>query len=657
MTIRRASATALATALLASVAALSSAPAANAAVVPTWTQTGSLTVQGDAAANEIIIGRDQLGVISVNGQVPLAGGVPGSFPTVLNVETMAVLGVGGDDVLRMDETNGPLPAVQMFGGVGNDTIIGGSGADQLFGQDGNDTANGFAGDDTIVGASGNDVLFGGSGTDRLFGSAGDDTVDGDRGDDDIFFGDGNDRAIWDPGDGSDRLEGEVGFDTFEFRGSGADEQFRLSPDGERARLTRDVGSVRIDAGTVERVNVDVLGGHDTLTLDDLTGTAVQELRTDLEAVRNGGAPDTGNDRLILNGAAGADIVSVLGQPGELFVLGLSAFVTIQRAEAARDELTINAFAGNDRIEAGSLASDAIRLVADGGVGGDTIFGTNGGDVLLGGDGGDFVDGQRGNDTALLGPGDDTFSSEPGDGSDQVAGEAGTDGVHLRGSSAGEQFRASANGTRPLLSRSTGGGSETLDAHEIERLNVVSFGGADTVTIDDLTATGVTDMDVSLFDFGVPGGQTDAVIVNGTGGPDRVGVTDLNGVADVAGLAARIRLTGTDAAGDRLEVRGHGGNDVLDSTRLSAAEMRYLGDGGAGNDILRAGAGDDVLIGSDGADTLLAGGGDNVAFGGAGDDVLRGEEGDDVLDGGLDFDTLIGGAGDDVLLNGERVSDD
>ena len=51
------------------------------------------------------------------------------------------------------------------------------------------------------------VLFGGSGTDRLFGSAGDDTVNGDRGDDDIFFGDGNDRAIWDPGDGSDRLEG------------------------------------------------------------------------------------------------------------------------------------------------------------------------------------------------------------------------------------------------------------------------------------------------------------------------------------------------------------------------------------------------------------------------------------------------------------------
>ena len=383
---------------------------------------------------------------------------------------------------------------------------------------------------------------------------------------------------------------------------------------------------------------------------------MQELRTDLEAVRGGGAPDSENDRLIFNGSSGGDIVSVLGQPGNLFVLGLPTFVTIQRAEAARDALTINTLAGNDRVEAASLTSDAIGLVADGGAGSDTLFGTDGGDLLFGRDGNDFVDGQRGNDTALLGSGDDTFVSRSGDGSDQVAGEAGTDGVQLSGSSAGEQFRASANGTRPLLARSAGGLSDTIDAHEIERLSVTSFGGADTVIVDDLTATGVTNLDAHLFDFNVPGGQVDTVVVNATGGPDRIGAADLNGVIDVVGLAAQVRLTGTDAVGDRLELRGQGGNDVLDSTRLTPAEMRYVGDGGAGDDILRAGAGDDVLLGSDGADTLFAGSGDNVAFGGAGDDVLRGEEGDDVLDGGPDFDTLIGGAGDNVLLNGERVRD-
>ena len=171
-------------------------------------------------------------------------------------------------MLRLDETNGPLPGAQIVDGTGNDT------------------------------------LSGGDGIDSLFGGAGDDTVDGDRGDDSIALGDGNDLAIWDPGDGSDRLEGEGGFDRFEFRGSGADDRFRLAPAGARARLTRNVGAVTIDAGTVERVDVELLGGDDTLTLHDLTGTGVQELRTDLEAVRGGNAPDGENDRLILNGASG-----------------------------------------------------------------------------------------------------------------------------------------------------------------------------------------------------------------------------------------------------------------------------------------------------------------------------------------------------------------
>ena len=35
---------------------------------------GTLSVLGDGAANEIVIGRDALGVITVNGEIPLAGG-------------------------------------------------------------------------------------------------------------------------------------------------------------------------------------------------------------------------------------------------------------------------------------------------------------------------------------------------------------------------------------------------------------------------------------------------------------------------------------------------------------------------------------------------------------------------------------------------------
>jgi Ca2+-binding RTX toxin-like protein len=156
---------------------------------------------------------------------------------------------------------------------------------------------------------------------------------------------------------------------------------------------------------------------------------------------------------------------------------------------------------------------------------------------------------------------------------------------------------------------------------------------------------------------VPGGAQDVVIVNGSAAADTItAASDANGVT-VSGVPAQIRLTGTDAAGDRLEVNGLGGGDTIESTGLAPAEMQLRADGGADNDFLLGGAGDDVLSGGDGADVIFAGSGDNVAFGGAGDDVLRGEEGDDVLDGGIGDDVLIGNAGDDVLLNVEDVFDE
>jgi hypothetical protein len=97
MKLGRMSAVAVATAL----AALGSAPAANAAVIPVFNpQAGTLSVFGDAAANQIVIGRDQLGVITVNGQVPQAGG---EFPTVFNTRTMRVNGGAGTDVLLNGE--------------------------------------------------------------------------------------------------------------------------------------------------------------------------------------------------------------------------------------------------------------------------------------------------------------------------------------------------------------------------------------------------------------------------------------------------------------------------------------------------------------------------------------------------------------------------
>jgi Ca2+-binding RTX toxin-like protein len=452
------------------------------------------------------------------------------------------------------------------------------------------------------------------------------------------------------------VEGGDGFDTLAFSGGDGGEQLLLSADGARAKLTRKVSPVAIDAGAVERVDVDPLGGDDTVTLDDLTGTGVQELRADLAAVRGGAAPDAGTDKVILNGSATDDIASVLGGgTGSTFVLGLPTFVTILHGDPARDELTVNTLAGDDRIDASSLAS-SLHVVEDGGAGDDDLFGSNVADVQLGGDGADFVDGNRGDDLARLGDGNDTFSWQAGDGGDTVEGQEGTDAVQQSGSSANEQFAASAAGQRVRLSRSTAAGSETVDAAGVETLVALSFGGADTVTVGDLTGTGVTLVDASLFDFGVPGGANDAVVADATAAADKITVAPKGSAtgAAITGLAAKITVTGL--ASDLLEIRGLGGDDLIDGTGLPAT-TRLRADGDAGDDILLGGDGDDVLSGGDGADLVLTGRGDNVAFGGAGDDRLHGEDGEDVLDGGVGFDVLRAGPGDDVLLGGEDVLQD
>jgi Ca2+-binding RTX toxin-like protein len=96
----------------------------------------------------------------------------GGQSTVANTSEIMVFGQGGDDTIALNEANGALPAAELFGGAGNDTLTGGSGNDQLFGGSGNDTLLGKGGNDFLFGGSGNDTLTGGAGSDQVFGEAG-----------------------------------------------------------------------------------------------------------------------------------------------------------------------------------------------------------------------------------------------------------------------------------------------------------------------------------------------------------------------------------------------------------------------------------------------------------------------------------------------------
>src|SRR5262245_18758151 len=259
-------------------------PAVTATFIP---GAGLLTIFGDSLNNTIDVSRNAAGAILVNGG---AVTVRGGTPTVANVASIQVFGLGGNDSITLNEALGALPRANLFGGAGNDTLTGGSGNDLLFGQEGNDTLLGKGGFDTLFGGAGNDVLIGGTGDDRDFGEA------------------GNDTMIWNPGDGSDLNEGGAGNDTVINNGGNGSETFTVTANGARVRLDRVAPApFFLDIGTTENLVVNLNGGDDSFS-------ATGNLATLIQLTVDGGA---GNDTIL--GGNGND--TLFGGDGNDFIDG------------------------------------------------------------------------------------------------------------------------------------------------------------------------------------------------------------------------------------------------------------------------------------------------------------------------------------------------
>ena len=276
----------------------------------------------------------------------------------------------------------------------------------LGGNDGISAAALAAGviDLTVDGGADNDTLAGGRGVEVHLGGDGNDSSDGNGGNDVALMGSGNDTFVWDPGDGSDTIEGQAGFDTMLFNGANASERIDVSANGERLRFFRDVANITMDVNDVEAVDFRALGGADTVTVNDLTGTDVQLVKTDLAATLGGAAGDGQPDQVIVTGTNGRDLIRVSGRDGTVRVTGLAAQVNIANAEPANDKLTINALAGNDVINASPLRSTSVALTLDGGADNDALVGSFGDDSLFGREGDDFLRGGPGQDALDGGPG-------------------------------------------------------------------------------------------------------------------------------------------------------------------------------------------------------------------------------------------------------------
>ena len=510
----------------------------------------------------------------------------------------------------------------------------------------------------IDGGAGSDNLVGGSGAETLLGGAGNDSLDGNKGNDLALLGAGDDTFAWDPGDGSDVVEGEAGADTMRFNGANLDEQIDVSANGNRLRFFRNPGNVTMDTAGVERVDFAALGGADLVTVNDLTGTDVSKLNVDLGA---NGAGDGLSDRVVVGGTDANNMIAVSGDASGVAVSGLPVLVAIQHQESS-DELAVNGLGGNDEISAPTLAAQAIALALDGGPGDDTLAGGKGIETLRGGDGHDSLDGNGGNDLALLGAGDDSFVWDPGDGSDVVEGQAGADTMRFNGAGIAEQIDVSANGNRLKFVRNVG--NVTMDTAGVERVDFAALGGADLVTVNDLTGTDVTSANVDLAGSlgGITGdGEADRVVVNGTNGEDAINVNGDAGGVKVSGLAATVGILHPEVANDRLEINTLAGRDAVDSSGLAAGAIQLFVDGGPGDDTIAGSQGIDTLLGSDGNDSIDGNGGNDRALLGAGDDTFVWDPGDgsDVVEGEAGADTMrFNGANIaeqvDLSANGNRL---
>jgi Ca2+-binding RTX toxin-like protein len=535
-------------------------------------------------------------------------------------------GDGQADTVIVNGTAGP-DNVQVTGAAGFVTVAGLAASVTLAGSEGaNDrlVISTFAGNDvinasglaagtvqlTIDGGADNDIITGSDGSDMLIGGDGSDFITGGRGNDVAFLGTGDDSFIWNPGDGSDLVEGQDGTDTLVFNGANFDERMEISANGQRTRLSRDVGNVTMDLNSIEHIQLAALGGADTITVDDLTGTSVTQIALDLSATPRSGVGDGQADTVIVNGTASDDKITVVSGGPFVIINGLAAPMTIYGADANIDSLVINGLAGNDVIDASGLRQMNL-----------TLNGGDGNDLITGSAGNDLVNGGRGNDTALLGAGNDTFVWNPGDGSDVVEGQAGFDTLQFNGANIAEKIDISANGNRARLSRDVG--NVVMDLHGVERINVVALGGADTITVGDMTGTDVKQVGIDLA--GTPGtstgdGQPDTIIINGTSGNDVITLTESNGVVTVSGLPTTVTISGFEAANDRIVINGLGGDDVITASGLQA-DVLFTANGGDGNDILIGGPGNDTLNGGAGDDILIGGGGQDILDGGTGQNVL------------------------------------
>lgn len=535
--------------------------------------TGALEIQGGTG------GFDVLNVLGTEGPDAITSTAntitrDGTVTVGAGINRTDVYGLAGNDTINLAAFN--ATPVRIYGGDGNDVITGTLQADEIYGGDGNDSILGLGGDDLIYGGDGNDTAVGGTGTDTFFGGA------------------GSDVFVWNPGDGSDVFEGGAGdSDRLVFNGAAGAETFNLfaSPnDPSRFHLFRQPGNVLIDSADVEAVDINTLGGIDTINigrsdtglLSDLSTTTVRSINLDLG---NDGVGDT----VTVEGRPVNDNILASISNNIIRVAGLGYDVLVRNHDVGVDRLVLTGNEGNDTITAEPGVTAAMLVTLQGDVGNDlligdavSLIGGAGNDTLIGGAGNNFMDG---------GTGDNLFVGNGG--TDAVVGGAGADTILVEGNNANNLINLSLNGAGHLVATVDGltttytaAGGGAIAGAGIDLIDVHGLAGNDRLTVD--SSNGALPIAIN-FDGGanadlviLTGGTADANVYGpgpnpgqGTSSITIAGVTQVvtfNNLEPVIDLVAGPLVINANNADNAINVGSLGANGLVSIDLLETIEF-------------------------------------------------------------------------------------
>jgi hypothetical protein len=148
-------------------------------------------------------------------------------------------------------------------------------------------------------------------------------------------------------------------------------------------------------------------------------------------------------------------------------------------------------------------------------------------------------------TAALGAGDDSY-----------------DTLVFNGAGLNEQATLSANDGRLSFFRTQG--NVLMDTDGVERVDDNTAGGADSVTVDDLSST---DVRQTNLDLGGTDGALDSVLVNATEGDDNIAIDGFPTRVDVSGLANLVSIRRAEPT-DALAVDTRAGTDHVVTNNIA-----------------------------------------------------------------------------------------